>query len=258
MFVTTIVIANPARTFLESVLEGHPDVSDLHVVRSRNALEGLVADAVQVPDLVIIGLVLERTTPIRHVDDLYVQQDALRFVREALEKQPAARFVVCSAYWHVRLVTKSYGEGARWFVRDHAQITEKVIDGLVRVAADERLEPYGMDVAMSNQWIASHDEHFATFTNRDLEVVEALLVDPRYNDELVARLDLANLPGVYNRVSTLAKRGGFTNKEAMIAHAISVGIEPVDRLQAEPERLFDRSFGRLRPMLEPARSGSLR
>lgn len=250
MFVTTIVIASAARTFLESVLEGHPDVSQLHVVRSRHALEELVADAAQVPDLIVTGLVLDRTTPIRHVDELYVQQDALRFVRETLQDRPETRFVICSAHWHVRLVTKSYDEGAHWIVRDHAQLTGEVIGGLVRVAAGERLDPYGIDVVMSNQWIASHDEHLSMYTTRDLEMVEALLVDANYTDELVARLGLSGIGGAYNRLSVLAKRGGFKNKEAMIAHAISIGIAPVDRLVPGPARLLDRPPTQLRPLLE--------
>lgn len=250
MLLTTIVIASPARTFLESVLDGHPGVSDLHVVRTKDALQQLTADTVQVPDLIISGLVLDRTTPIRHDDDLYVQQDALRFVRDTLERQPTTRFVICSAHWHVRLVIRSYEEGARWFVRDHARLSTEVVAGLARIAAGERLDPYGVDAVMSNQWIASHDEHLSAFTTRDLELVEALLVDPGYTEELVARLGLSGLAGAYNRVSTLVKRGGFTSKEAMLAYAISIGIEPVDRLVPGPVRLHDRPPSRLCPLLE--------
>lgn len=167
--------------------------------------------------------------------DLHLLLDGFRFVRDTLSANLKTRIVICSTFQHVRLVMTAYELGARWYIHDHPGMAPDVVDGLLKIEQGKMLEPYGLSVSASNRWLAAHDPTLRRFSSRDIDFVEALLVDVDYTDEMLARLTLGSKESLYLRVSKILKLGDFESRDTLVAHARSVGLQSLDRLRPQDD-----------------------
>ena len=206
------------------LLAGKSAINGVSLVRTGGELTARLVDRGQPVDLVIVSLLLANAAPFQYQRRVFVEIKGLELLRDGVLAHPSIPFVAAIHCSHVQTVMKAYDAGASWCISRQTRAVTGFTEKLLQLTDGTQLAP-AVDTHTTNFWLAKTDPRLAQCSERDVEILEHLLLELEPK-ALRTHLGLANMATLRSRLARLLDRTDLDSQEALVVHARRLGITP--------------------------------
>ncbi len=195
----------------------------VHLVTSADELNCALIDTKTQYDVLITDLVVQPETISLKGHQALSRLDDFAHVMSLVQNHPAISVAVLSRYWHSDNVIAAYQAGARWFVKRLGLPGPRFVFDLLSVVEGKAVMPDGFDVLTLNRIRCVLDPVLKNVSVTDQELICELLRGVS-TAEAIDVFGWKTPQHFYNRVSRVISKTGFSSRDELLNHCLSIGL----------------------------------
>lgn len=205
----------------------YSDIDQITTIKNEEEFEEIFKKDIKEFDVVIMDLMLDTKIPISAGKaSTKVTFSGFTLMKKIHDKHPLINIVVLTQFNHEQTILACFKTGARCFMSKHLINMDEFVENLKAVSRGDLCIDPSFSQSCKNKILAYNDPYLTTLTDDELDLLE-LVFSRATTDEIMELLEFQMKASIYNKISKMVKKTGFSKRTDLATYAISIGMEPV-------------------------------